>query len=127
VDESARLVKAVTTVLTEPPRQELSSAEVKAAMTDVGLDPKDFDVAAIVRETNATIRQNLTELSDGGTFALDPPHEQGTVTGVDFLETATENAKTDQIGSDLWEVLQAGTHDDRPPCGMRNPLTPRCD
>jgi hypothetical protein len=107
IDDSARLAQAVHTILTAPPKAKLTRAEVSQIITNGGLDPKDWDVAAITKDTNATIHQKIIDMTGG--------EEHGPLAGVDFFETVAETAPAGAPAEKLWADLEAGKYDDTPP------------
>ena len=118
VDDSARLVKAVDTVLSEPPKTKMTRAEIRQALTEFGLDPTDWDIAAATKITNYSITESIRELAglaDDATPAdrIAVHDEYGRLMGVDFLERIVDETES-AAGPEVWAKLQAGDYDGLP-------------
>lgn len=110
VDSSERLIKAVRTILFDPatPAAQMTKEQISQRITDVGLDPKDWKIAAIARSVNESIRE-ADELRE-------EPHP--IYTGEDFIELVNENPGHDDAPvlnsddythvPDLWEAEAEG-------------------
>lgn len=119
-DDSDRLAKAALTILSEPPKTKLTQADVRRIITDLGLDPSDWDVAAMTRLTNRSIRHAVLELTQDVDDFTPADHvaahnEHGRLMGVDFLEILAEQAARNEEAADkLWSELQTNQYDELP-------------
>lgn len=88
VDESERLIKAVGTVLTEPPKTKLTRTAVRDLIRSAGLDPDVWDIPTITARVNESIRDSLPDPDD-----LDYVPDMHQFQFEDFIETVNEHPR----------------------------------
>jgi hypothetical protein len=120
IDQSERLLKAVATVLSEPPKTKMTRDDVREALSNIGLDPADWDIAAATKITNSSIAESVHELKgiehEEGLTPQDriaAHDEHGRLMGVDFLERIVEQSNSPKV-EEVWAKLQAGDYDHLP-------------
>lgn len=101
VDDSARLLKAVHTVLTEPPKTKLKPAEVRDLIRSADLDPKDWDVPAVRKRVNTYIRDQLPDADGEGGFG--EPLDAGTF--IEWVEESPAHEGAPMLNSDDYTHL----------------------
>jgi hypothetical protein len=117
-DDAERLVTAVHTIFSEPPKKKITAAEARQFFRDFGLDPDDYDIREAVKNANYSIRQSISDMADVSDD--DSPrdriaafNEYGRLMGVDFLEGAVEEIDTPESNA-LFDRLQNGEFDGLP-------------